>query len=550
MRKIFIFVSILIILTVGVVGYYYPRTLWFLLFFGPVILLGIYDLFQPHHTILRNFPVIGHFRYFFEFISPELHQYFVESNTEGRPFTRLQRNYIYKRARLKLETHPFGTEGDVYRPGYCWLAHSMYPKDQIEREPRVHFGGKDCAQPYMASIFNVSAMSFGSLGMNAVMALNKGAKLGNFYQNTGEGGVSKYHLANGGDLVFQVGTAYFGCRDEKGFFSEKYFSELAQLPQVKMIELKLSQGAKPGLGGVLPASKNTPEIAEIRRLVPHQMVHSPPGHHTFSNSRELLEFITKLRRLSGGKPVGFKLCIGSRKEFLEICEAMVETGLLPDFITVDGGEGGTGAAPIEFSDNVGMPLDDALVFVCDSLTGYGLKKQIRVIASCKIITGFDIVKHMAIGADACNCARGMMFALGCIQALRCDSNDCPTGIATQDHTLQKGLVVTDKAQRVANYHNETVKSALAMLCAAGLDDPGKLYRSYIYKRVDNKTVTTLDRLYPAPAYGEYLENGAEHDEPGRHKNTGSSAQTKVNTQKKGRDYPSHTSENTAEEKQE
>jgi glutamate synthase domain-containing protein 2 len=474
-----------------------------------------------------------------ELIAPELHQYVVESDVNGRPFSRLQRNYVYKHAKQQLQTQPFGTERDVYKPGYYWLAHSIYPKQELSEIPRVKFGGAKCLQPYHASIFNISAMSFGALGMNAILALNEGAKNGNFYHNTGEGGISPYHLKHGGDLVWQLGTAYFGCRDEEGNFSEKYFQEGAALTSVKMIEIKISQGAKPGLGGLLPALKNTKEIARIRKLTPHKLIHSPPAHQAFSNAEGLLKFVDRLRALSGGKPVGFKLCIGSRSEFIKICEAMVKTGEHPDFITVDGGEGGTGAAPMEFSDNVGMPLEDALVFVCDTLEGYDLKKHIRVIASCKVITGFDLVKYLAIGADACNSARGMMFALGCIQALKCNTNECPVGIATQDHTLQKGLVPENKAARVTNYHKETVKSALAMLTAAGLDSFKNLNRSYIYKRIDHHTVYSLEEIYPYVRTGSLLNKDHGHIETGRINKEGHGKTNKnVDPQKRSNDYPS------------
>jgi glutamate synthase domain-containing protein 2 len=496
-------------------------------------------MIQTTHTIRRNFPVIGRLRYAMEFIAPELHQYLVESDIDGRPFSRLQRNYVYKHAKQQLQTHPFGTESDVYQPGYYWLAHSIYPKQELSEIPRVKFGGDKCLQPYHASIFNISAMSFGALGMNAILALNEGAKKGNFYHNTGEGGISPYHLKHGGDLVWQLGTAYFGCRDEEGNFSEKYFKEGATLPSVKMIEIKISQGAKPGLGGLLPAKKNTKEIAQIRKLTPHKLIHSPPAHQLFSNAEGLLKSVDRLRQLSGGKPVGFKLCIGSRSEFVKICEAMVNTGEYPDFITVDGGEGGTGAAPIEFSDNVGMPLEDALVFVCDTLEGYDLKKKIRVIASCKVITGFDLVKYIAIGADVCNSARGMMFALGCIQALKCNTNECPVGVATQDHQLQKGLVPGDKATRVANYHKETVKSALAMLTASGLESFNDLNRSYIYKRIDNHTAYSLEGIYPYTKTGSLLQNTHDQNEKGRINKEGHGEINKnVDPQKTNNRYPS------------
>lgn len=507
MRKLFLLSFILLFIGIGVISWFFPKMWWSLLVVLPLFILGVYDMIQRKHTIMRNFPVIGHLRYLLESIGPELHQYFVESDIDGTPFDRLQRAFVYKRAKKTLETHPFGTEMDVYEPGYMWMAHSMYPLEELAEPPRIKIGGKECTQPYYASLLNVSAMSFGSLGERAVRALNRGAKAGGYYQNTGEGGLTNYHLEEGGDLVWQIGTAYFGCRDDDGNFAPDKFQERAIKPNVKMIELKLSQGAKPGLGGVLPAIKNTPEIAAIRLIKPYATVHSPPGHTAFADAKGLLEFIRHLRQMSGGKPVGFKLCIGSREEFIKLCQTMLETGLLPDFITVDGGEGGTGAAPIEFSDNVGMPLFDALVFVIDTLNGFGLKKDIRVIASCKVLTGFDIIKNLCIGADLCNSARAMLFSIGCIQALKCDTNRCPTGITTQDAELQAGLDIHSKGIRAANFHEETVKSAMSMLSAAGLSEANKLNRSYIYKRLDENRCYSLEHLYPTVEYGSYLKDG-------------------------------------------
>ncbi|RYD83432.1 MAG: FMN-binding glutamate synthase family protein [Sphingobacteriales bacterium] len=541
MRKLFAIGSILLLVGTTIISLYFPRMWWSLMFFVPLISLGIYDLVQKKHTILRNFPVLGHFRYLLESIGPEIRQYFVESDISGRPFTRLQRNFVYKRAKQQLNTHPFGTELNVYDEGYMWMAHSMYPKEEMEKPQRVMFGGKECTKPYSSSVFNISAMSYGSLGKNAVTALSTGAKLGGFFQNTGEGGLAPYHLDGGGDLVWQIGTGYFGCRTENGDFSDELFQEKSSHPNIKMIEIKLSQGAKPGLGGVLPAEKNTPEIAKIRHLIPHKIVHSPPAHKSFADAPGLLEFVRKLRNLSGGKPVGFKLCIGSRQEFINICEAIISTGIYPDFITVDGGEGGTGAAPIEFSDNVGMPLNDALVFVVDTLRGYNLKKDIRVIASCKVMTGFDIVKNLCIGADACNCARGMLFALGCIQALKCDTNQCPTGITTHRPELQAGLNIADKSVRVANFHKETVKSAMALLTAAGLESTEKLNRTYIYKRVDQYHSFPLEHIFPSVEEGEFLkkkDNVAAKGEQERYNLEGQPERRQpVDPQKNGDDYP-------------
>ncbi|MCB0664036.1 MAG: FMN-binding glutamate synthase family protein, partial [Saprospiraceae bacterium] len=454
------------------------------------------------HTILRNFPVLGHMRYLLEMIGPEIHQYFVESNTDGKPIDRNHRAYIYERAKLENQTHPFGTELDVNEENFMWMQHSIYPAPVREHAPRVLMGGPNCTKPYEASLFNISAMSFGSLSKNAIKALNLGAKAGNFYHNTGEGGISPYHQ-NGGDLVFEIGTGYFGCRSEDGNFSPEIFKEKAALSQVKMIEIKISQGAKPGHGGVLPAAKNNKEIASIRGVKPHTTVLSPPHHKVFSDPVGLLNFIQQLRELSGGKPIGFKLAIGSKKEFTDICEAMVSTGIKPDFITVDGAEGGTGAAPIDFSNYVGMPWEDALIFVTNTLRGYDLKKDIRVITATKIITAFDIFKALCIGADICNSARGMMMALGCIQALKCDTNKCPTGVATNNPQLMRGLVVQDKWKRVKNYQERTLKDFTELFAAAGCTDLNQLNRSYIYKKLNNE-IRSYEEIYPTPAAGSYL----------------------------------------------
>ncbi|AFL79554.1 glutamate synthase family protein [Aequorivita sublithincola DSM 14238] len=469
-----------------------------------IFAIGIYDLFQKKHAILRNFPVLGHMRFLLEMIGPELHQYFVESDTDGKPIDRNHRTYIYERAKLEKETHPFGTELNVEAENAKWMKHSIYPSPLKEEAPRVLIGGPDCKQPYSASIFNISAMSFGALSKNAVMALNLGAKAGNFFHDTGEGGISDYHL-KGGDLVYEVGTGYFGCRNEDGHFSPEIFKEKAAYPTVKMIEIKISQGAKPGHGGVLPAVKNDEEIAKIRGIKPHTDVISPPGHSAFSDAEGLLRFVKQMRELSNGKPIGFKLCIGSKQEFIDICEKMVETGIKPDFITVDGSEGGTGAAPIDFSNYVGMPWEKALVFVVDTLNGYGLKKDIKIVTATKIFTAFDIFKALSIGADVCNSARGMMIALGCIQALRCDTNKCPTGVTTNNPTLMRGLVVEEKWQRVRNYHARTVKEFLELFAAAGCNNLSDLNRSYIFKQIATD-IKCYDEIYPIISEGQFLEN--------------------------------------------
>lgn len=469
-----------------------------------IIGIGLYDLFQKKHTILRNFPVLGHMRFLLEMIGPELHQYFVENDTDGKPIDRNHRTYIYERAKLEKETHPFGTELNVEAENAKWMKHSIYPAPLLDEPPRVTIGGPDCKQPYNASIFNISAMSFGALSKNAVLALNLGAKAGNFFHDTGEGGISDYHL-QGGDLVYEVGTGYFGCRTEDGNFSPEKFKEKAAIPQVKMIEIKISQGAKPGHGGVLPAVKNNEEIARIRGVKPHTTVLSPPGHSAFSDAEGLLRFIEQMRDLSDGKPIGFKLCIGSEEEFREICAKMVETGIKPDFITVDGSEGGTGAAPIDFSNYVGMPWEKALVFVVDTLNGYGLKKDIKVLTATKIFTAFDIFKALCLGADVCNSARGMMLALGCIQALRCDTNKCPTGVTTNNPNLMRGLVVEEKWKRVRNYQDRTVREFLELFAAAGCSSLSELNRSLIFKQVETE-IRCYEQVYPPVYHGQFLEN--------------------------------------------
>ncbi len=467
-----------------------------------IIVLGLYDITQKKHAILRNFPVIGHMRFLFEMIAPELHQYFIESDTNGKPIGRNIRTYVYTRSKLQKETHPFGTELEVEDENYKWMKHSIYPAKVLTKPPSVLIGGPDCKQPYCSSLFNISAMSYGSLSKNAVLALNIAAREGGFFHDTGEGGISDYHL-KGGDLVYEIGTGYFGCRDQNGNFSPEEFKLKASLPEVKMIEIKISQGAKPGHGGVLPAVKNTNEIARIRGVIPHTAVISPPGHSAFSDAEGLLRFIAHLRELSGGKPIGFKLSIGDKEEFIEICRKMTETGIKPDFITVDGAEGGTGAAPLDFTNWVGMPWEQALVFVVDTLNGFDLKKDIKVLTATKIFTAFDILKALCIGADVCSSARGMMFALGCIQALLCDTNKCPTGITTHDPKLTRGLVVEDKWKRVYHYQDRTLKGFLQLFAATGCIDLTQLNRSYIFKQVETN-VQCYETIYPTVKPGQYL----------------------------------------------
>jgi glutamate synthase domain-containing protein 2 len=472
----------------------HPRLYPALLISLPLLLIAILNVLQKRHALLRNYPLVGYLRYGLEAIRPELRQYFFESDTDGKPFSRRQRSIVYQRAKNEQQTVAFGMQLDPEKPGYEWVAHSVYPVRIKNRNPRVWIGNAQCRQPYHASILNIGAMSYGALSKTAVQALNKGAAIGGFAQNTGEGGISPYHL-EGGDLVWQIGTGYFGCRNADGRFDAVQFRMNACRPAVKMIELKLSQGAKPGHGGILPAVKNTAEIAQIRQVVPGTTVVSPPAHTAFSNAESMLLFMEQLRELSDGKPVGFKLCIGSKKEFYGICHAIRKTGIIPDFIVVDGSEGGTGAAPLEFIDHVGMPLYEALAFVSGTLKNYGLHKEIKIIAAGRIISGFDILKAIALGASACYSARGMMFALGCIQALRCDSGSCPAGIATQNPQLYKGLHVTDKQVRVANFHANTIEATVEIMEACGFKHTGEVNVAAFFRKMDLSSSRSFAELY-------------------------------------------------------
>ncbi len=502
MRKVFVGASLVVVGLLGTLTAFFPWVGWSFVLVGPVILRGVQDMLQRRQAVRRNFPVLGNFRYLFELIRPEINQYFVESNTDGAPFNRDTRSLVYQRAKREPDTLPFGTRLDVNAVGYEWLNHSLRPVHVEPGELRVTIGGKDCAQPYACSIFNVSSMSYGSLSKNAVMALNGGAKLNGFAHWTGEGGLSPYHLEPGGDLVWQLGTGYFSARTLDGKFSPERFKDNAAKPNVKMIEVKLSQGAKPGHGGILPAAKVTAEIAQIRGVPVGQDVLSPPGHTAFTTPIGLCEFVGQLRALSGGKPVGFKLCLGKRREFLALCKAMRQTGIAPDFITVDGGEGGTGAAPLEFSNSMGTPLLEALVFVHNALVGFGLRAQVKVLCSGRLVTGTDVVTKLATGADVCNSARAMMMALGCIQALRCNTNHCPTGVATQNPDLVVGLDVADKRVRVANYHRETVKTVAELIGAMGLHHTKDLRPWHVMRRTGLAEVKNYSELF------EYLEPGS------------------------------------------
>ncbi len=506
-RKWFYILSVLVIVTVYGLSQYWAYFVDLYVVIVPLILIGTYDILQKKRNILRNYPIVGHFRYLFLGIRPEIQQYFIETDQDGKPFSKEQRELVYQRANKTLDTLPFGTQSDVYASGYESLSHSLAPTKVLPAEARLWVGGGRCQKPYLASRINISAMSFGALSKNAILALNRGAKLGGFLHNTGEGGLSPYHLQEGGDLTWQIGTGCFGCRTVDGDFDPKQFALKVQHDQVKMIEIKLSQGAKPGHGGVLPGVKVTAEIAEIRGLAIGKDVISPPAFKLFTTPRGLCEFIQQLRELSGGKPVGFKLCIGQQREFFSICKAMLATDIYPDFITVDGSEGGTGAAPLEFTDSIGMPLNDALVFVHNALVGTNLREHIRVIASGKIISGFDVAVKVALGADMCNIARGMMFALGCIQSRRCNKNTCPTGIATQDPARMYALDIDHKAPLVANYHRATIESFLEVLGAAGVRRVKALTPNHINRRLNPGAVKPLDQVYTFIAPGSLLAKG-------------------------------------------
>ncbi|WP_035794911.1 FMN-binding glutamate synthase family protein [Kitasatospora mediocidica] len=485
---------------------------WWWLAAGPllaVLMLAGWDLLQRRHSILRNYPVLGHLRFALEGIRPELQQYFIERNVDGRPFDRDTRSIVYERAKGTDAEEPFGTELDLYETGREFLVPSMAPHAVRADPPRVRVGGPDCSQPYDMALLNVSAMSFGSLSANAVLALNTGAALGGFAHDTGEGGLSEYHLRPGGDLVWEIGTGYFGCRTKDGAFDEHQFAEKAAHPQVKCVSLKLSQGAKPGIGGVLPGAKVNAEIAEVRGVPQGRTVISPPYHQVFSTPRELVRFIGRMRELSGGKPTGFKLCVGSRRQFLAVCKAMLDEGVTPDFIIVDGAEGGTGAAPLEFADNVGMPLTDGLLTVHNSLLGTGLRDRVRIGASGKVATGSDLVKRLLQGADYTNSARAMMFAVGCIQAQRCHTNTCPTGVTTQDPRRARALDVGDKSQRVQRFQEATVKSAQQIMAAMGVDEPSQLRPHMLHRRLDPQTVRSYAELYPELGPGQLVNDAPQ-----------------------------------------
>ncbi len=484
-----------------------PLSPWLSLISLGLFILGWRDYRQEHHAILRNYPVTGHLRFMLEYIRPEIRQYFLESDEENLPFSRNQRAMVYSRAKRQNDKRGFGTIKSVYGSDSEWIGHSAVPKHLDPKRFRVTIGGPDCKHPYEASIFNISAMSFGSLSPNAIRALNRGAQMGGFAHDTGEGSISAYHREHGGDLIWEIGSGYFGCRNSAGHFDADKFAEQAKSPQVKMIEIKMSQGAKPGHGGVLPAAKVTPEIAATRGVPLGQDCVSPAAHSEFSTPKELMAFIRRLRDLSGGKPVGFKLCIGQPWEWFGIVKAMLETETYPDFIVVDGSEGGTGAAPVEFSDYVGMPMREGLRLVHNTLVGVGKRDRIKIGVSGKIISAFDIARAIALGADWCNSARGFMFALGCIQSRNCHTDHCPTGVATQDSDRQRALVVPDKATRVRNFHELTVEALAELVGAAGLESPGQITTEHITVRNVSGVAVSLASTLPALEAGVLLDEG-------------------------------------------
>lgn len=520
MSRYAVFAGVVVLALVSVLaGFRWPLAWWVAVPLLALALLGVWDLMQAQHSLLRNYPVIGHMRWIFEGIRPEIRQYLIESDRDEVPFSREERSIVYQRAKGEEGLRPFGTRQDVYGAGYLWLTHSMAAKPHGHSDYRVKVGGEACSKPYEASTLNISGMSFGALGAHAIEALNRGARIGGFAHDTGEGGISAFHRAGGGDLIWQLGTAYFGCRTDGGRFDVGRFAERAVDEQVKMIEVKLSQGAKPGHGGVLPAAKITPEISDARGVPMGRDCISPPAHNAFDTPIAFMHFLQQLREASGGKPVGFKLCIGHRWEFMAVVKAMLETGIRPDFIVVDGKEGGTGAAPLEFANHIGTPLAEGLTFVRNTLLGAGLRDEIRIAASGKMITAFDLVWASALGADWVNSARGFMFSLGCIQAQACHTNTCPTGVATQDRLRQRSLVVPDKSQRVANFHRNTLRALGDLVGAAGFEHPRQLQPWHIQVRQKNGDVLPADKAFPVLPAGCLRDDGetgdSDYDTPWR-----------------------------------
>jgi glutamate synthase domain-containing protein 2 len=474
-----------------------------------ITLIGVYDLIQHRHSVLRNYPILGHGRFMLEGIRPELQQYFIERNTDGAPSDRDTRSAIYQRAKGVKDEQAYGTERDVNEPGYEWLLQSIDSHDPPETIPRVRIGGPHCTKPYDMALLNVSGMSFGALSGAALTALNRGAAKGNFAHDTGEGGLTDHHL-QGADLIWELGTAYFGARTRDGGFDPHQFADKAANDAVKCVSLKLSQGAKPGIGGVLPGAKVTAEIAAARAVPQGETCVSPPGHRVFSTPRELVLFIARMRELADGKPAGFKLCVGLRHELLAVCKAMLEEGVTPDFIIVDGAEGGTGAAPAEYSDHVGVPLTEGLMCVHNALVGCGLRDRIKIGASGKVATGSDIVKRLAQGADYTNAARAMMMAVGCLQSQRCHTNKCPVGVATQDPKRSRALNVPDKTERVYRYQRATVAEAQRLIASMGLEGPEEVGPHHLIRRVDHITSSSYAELYEWLSPGALLGGDAPH----------------------------------------
>ena len=505
------FAAVVILMVVClIIGLWVPWLMFLAGLFGVLTMVGIRDVNQDRHAILRNYPLLGHIRFLFEKIRPEIRQYLIEGDQDEQPFSREQRSLVYQRAKGAEDKRPFGTQERVYEAGYSWLTHSVQPIHLVNTDFRIKIGGDNCKQPYNASLYNISAMSFGALSANAISALNKGAKMGGFAHDTGEGGISRYHREGGGDLIYEVGSGYFGCRNHDGSFNADKFAIQAADEQVKMIEIKLSQGAKPGHGGMLPAAKITPEIAEARDIPMGVDCVSPASHSAFHGPLEMMQFVGRLRELSDGKPIGFKLCIGHRREFMCMVKAMLETGIIPDFIVVDGTEGGTGAAPLEFANHVGMPMVEGLTFVHNTLRGAGIRDQVKIGAAGKIVSAFDIARALSMGADWCNSARGYMFAIGCIQAQACHTNHCPVGVTTQDPIRQKALNVSDKSHRVARFHANTLKALGEMAGAAGLDDPCGFLPYHFMTRQSDGQMTEAADVYAYLREGFLLDDGLDN----------------------------------------
>jgi glutamate synthase domain-containing protein 2 len=484
-----------------------PHYWWPLVLLLPIAAVGVWDVSQRTHTIMRLYPLSAHMRWFFEWLRPYMREYLLDSDHEGKPFSHAQRRLIYRRSKNIEGVKAFGSDVDVYEPGFEWINHSIQAVEEKPKDHRVMVGGDDCSQPYSASVLNISAMSFGSLSGRAIEALNMGAKAGGFYHDTGEGAISRHHLAHGGDLVWEIGTGYFGCRTKEGRFDPHAFADKAAIEQVRMIEIKLSQGAKPGKGGILPGSKVSKVIAETRGVPIGKDVISPARHSAFSTPTEMMHWLAELRSMSNGKPVGFKLCIGHRWEFLALTKAMLATGIYPDFIVIDGAEGGTGAAPAELSNHVGTPLREGLIFAVNALVGTNMRSKIRIAAAGKIFDGHTLAASLSLGADWCNSARAFMFALGCVQTKKCDTDRCPTGVATQNALREAGLVVEDKGPRVHHFHHNTVVALSQYVAAAGLASPADLRPHHLRVRVNENEVHSADRVY------DFLKPGVLLDDP-------------------------------------